>query len=244
MLNSLRETITELEQRRKTIEVYGDTATPADEIERQFATKNVSVKYSSLPPGVEENFVIIRDDGGEFLGSLGLDVFDAMLSPDIRPPWELAESPTGYAEIFDFLDSTVFSSYDRQQMLATAREIEERAWRAGAGRLYAGFQDDAALRAQTDVYERLAGHEDLTVQVYVSAAWEVDVSERLSVHAESTDEIGAVWFVIYDGGGSDLGKCGLLAEERQPGQYYGYWTYDPALVDELASYLEAQYGSP
>lgn len=204
MLNALRDAITEIEQHRKTIEVYSPTADPADEIADQFDTKNVSVHHTPLPSDTEEGFIIVRDANGGFLGSLGLDTFEAMLSPEIQPPWVLAESDTEYAEIFDFLDNTVFSSYNRRQMLVAAREIEERAWRLGIGRLYTGFQDAAALQAQTDVYERLEDHEELSIQLYLSAEWEVDVSERLSVHAESTDEIGAFWFVIYDGGGSDL----------------------------------------
>lgn len=244
MLNGLREAITETEQRRKTIEVHSSTANQADDIANQFATKNVSVTHSPLPSDAEVGFIIIRDAEGSFQGSLGLDTFDAMLSPEIKPPWVLAETDTAYSEIFGFLDNTVFSSYNRRQMLATAREIEERVWRIGAGTLYTGFQDDGALQAQTDVYERLAARGDLSVRLYVCAEWDVDGSEQLIVHAESADEIGAFWFVIFDGGGSELDKCALLAEERQPGQYYGFWTYDPELVNDLISYLEAQYGSP
>ncbi len=242
MLNTLREAIIQIEKHRKTIEVHSPTADPANEIADQFATKNVSVNHAPLPSEAEEGFINIRDADGGFLGSLGLKAFDAMLSPEIQPPWVLADSDTEYAEILDFLDNTVFSSYSRRQMLATAREIEERACRIGAGRLYVGFQDLAALQAQTDVYKRLADREELSIHLYVRADWEVDVSERLSVHTESADEIGAFWLVIYDGGGSDINKCGLLAEERQPGQYYGFWTYVPEIVDDLISYLEAQYG--
>lgn len=244
MLNELREAITETEQGRKTIEVHSATAGRADEIVDQFATKNVSVTHSPLPSDADDGFVIIRDAEDNFLGSLGLETFDAMLSPEIKPPWVLAESDVAYDEIFDFLDNTVFSSYNRQQMLATAREIEERVWRIGTGRLYTGFQDGEALQAQSDVYELLAAREDLSIQLYVSDEWDVDVSEQLSVHAASADEIGSFWFVIFDGGGSDLNKCGLIAEERHPGQYWGFWTYDPEVVTDLITYLEAQYGSP
>lgn len=242
MLNGLGEAIANVERRRKTLEVHAPATDQADEIAAQFSTKNVEVTHSPLPPDAETGFVIVRGPDGGFQGSLGLTTFEALLAPDVHPPWELAERETQYVELFDFLDDTLFSSYDSRQMLATAREIEERAWRLGAGRLYTGFQDVDVLREQVAVYERLASHGRLSVQLYVNAAWDVDVSAELPVREESADEIGAFWFVIYDGGGSDVDKCGLIAEERSPDEYYGFWTYDPALIDDVVAYLEAEYG--
>lgn len=244
MLNGLNEAIEAVEQQRKTLEVYSSSADKANEISAQFSTKNVSVTHSPLPADAGEDFVIIRGPDGGFLGSLGVETFDAILSPDVHPPWVLAESDAEHDEIFDFLDNTLFSSYNRQQMLVTAREIEERAWRIGAGRLYTGFQDVEALRAQEGVYERLASQTQLSIRLYVNAEWDIAEHDQLPVHAEPADEIGAFWFVIYDGGGDDADKCGLIAEERQPGEYYGFWTYDPAIIDDVISYLEARYGSP
>ena len=81
----------------------------------------------------------------------------------------------------------------------------------------------------------------MSIQLYLSEAWTVDISDWITVHVDSAKEIGAFWFVIFDGNGVDIDKCGLVAEEREPGRYYGFWTYDPDIVDELVSYLEAQY---
>jgi DICT domain-containing protein len=53
------------------------------------------------------------------------------------------------------------------------------------------------------------------------------------------DEIATVWFVIFDGAGQDLAKTALLAEERSPGSYYGFWTYDPVFVDRIIDHLNA-----
>lgn len=244
MIDSLSDAIDSIEAKRKTIEVYSASPDDATHLTDQFSTKNVTVDYSPLPDGAGEGVLIIRGPDGAFQGSIGLSAFDAILAPEIHPPWTLAESDTAYDQIFDFLDNTLFSSYNRRQMLATAREIEERAWRHGAGRLNTGFQTVKAYQAQKSVYERLTRHEQLSVQLYVNADWENEVSDLLPVQSESADEIGEFWFIFYDGGGSELAKCGLLAEERRSKQYYGFWTYDPALVDELNSYIESHYGSP
>lgn len=124
-------------------------------------------------------------------------------------------------------------------MLAASREIEERAWRIGEGTLYAGFEREAALVDQLDVYDRLASHEMLTVTAFIDDTWGRSASD-LTVVPDS-DEIGAFWFVVFDGAGSDLQKCALVAEERLAGRYYGFWTYDPEFVDELVDYLERNY---
>lgn len=194
--------------------------------------------HRTLPAADEDGFIIVRDTDGRFLASLGLQTLEAILSPDIHPPWILAEAEHDLADAFEFLDNTVFTSFNRQQMLAAAREIEERAWRIGVGRLYAGFQDREALEGQEDVYERLANHHQLSVSVFGSDEWDADVDDSAG---REGDEIGRFWFVFFDGGGSDLEKAALIAEERSPGSYYGFWTYDPALVDDLIDHLESEY---
>jgi DICT domain-containing protein len=47
--------------------------------------------------------------------------------------------------------------------------------------------------------------------------------------------------VAFDGGDTEMESCALLAEERRDGEFYGFWTYDPSMVDELVAYLETTY---
>jgi len=56
------------------------------------------------------------------------------------------------------------------------------------------------------------------------------------------EEIGRFWFQLFDGGGDDQSKCGLLVEERELGRFYGFWTYEREIVDEIIEYLRATYG--
>lgn len=241
-MDSFRDALDTVERRRKTLVVFADDDSIASELRSQFSTRNVRVTHEPIPPGEVTGFVIIRDEGGEFRGALGIDHFRALLSPEIHPPWELADADSDYAEIFDFLDETVFTSYSRRQMLATAREIEERAWRVGGGTLYAGFQRAEAFASQTAVYRRLADRGSLAVKLFVEDELAVDFQEGVTLVSNSSEEIGSYWMVIFDGGGKGQ-ECGLVAEERTPGRYYGFWTYDPDTVDEIGAYLENEYGA-
>ncbi len=138
-MHSLRDAFETVDRRRKTLEIRTDAEPVVAEFRRQFDTRNVDVTHRPLGAIDGTGFVIIRDSDGEFRGALGIDQFEAVLSPEIHPPWELAETELDSEDLFSFLENTLFSSYDRRQMVATSREIEERAWRVGRGRLYAGF---------------------------------------------------------------------------------------------------------
>jgi DICT domain-containing protein len=113
----------------------------------------------------------------------------------------------------------------------------------GKGALHSGFQTLSILEPQMDVYTRLAENEGLDVHAY--AAPDTDVPSHdtdLTIHVERSDEIRRSWFVVYDGAGIDVNKCALLAEERDPRTFYGFWTYDPDTVDWILDYLETAYG--
>ncbi|ELY64314.1 DICT sensory domain-containing protein [Natronococcus jeotgali] len=243
-VETLGEALEAVERERKRLEVYAADDGVAADLERQFATRNVDVEYRRAA-AFEEGFVVIRGPSGEFRGALGLEEFDAVLSPEIHPPWTLEGNAPDARELFDFLENTLFAAYDRRQMLAAAREIEERAWRTAAGRLYAGFQREAAFDDQRAVYDRLASRGALSVTAFVDEAWDgTKGSDGDPPLVSGSGELGRFWFVAFDGGG-DVGRtCALVAEERRPDRYYGFWTYDPVLVDELFAHLETSYDVP
>lgn len=243
-VTSLADALAEVAARRQTLEVYTDDDEVAAELRRQFSTRNVDVVRRSLPSADGPGFVVVRDGAGAFGGALSLGQLEAIVSPTIHPPWVLAESDVDVTDLFAFLDDTLFASFDRRQMVAAAREIEERAWRVDAGALHVGFQNAEAFRDQRSVYERFLRERELAVRVYVRDAWTRDAATLadLEVVAEAGAEIGRFWFVLFDGGGSALNACGLLAEECDPGRFRGFWTYDPERVSGLVSYLEDTYG--
>jgi DICT domain-containing protein len=143
----------------------------------------------------------------------------------------------------DHLDETMFTSYSREDMVAASREIEDRAWRVGDGELHAGFQTLDVLTGETDTYDLLGGKERLDVHAYAADEGDAPDVEHYTVHVGETAEIRETWFVAYDGGGYDEAKCALLAEERAPGEFYGFWSYDPETVDYIIDYLTDRYGT-
>lgn len=240
-MNSLRDAIDRIERRERTLEVYTADDEIAEGLKTQFSTRNVEVTHRRIEEERDPDIVIIRDPDGEVEGSLRIDSLDALLSPEVRPPWRLEEAIASGTGLLDFLDELIFTSYDRRQMLATAREIEERAWRVNAGSLYAGFQRAEAFRSQLPVYNRFATERNLAVRILIQDEWAGDAHDALRVVTDPAEEVGQFWLVTFDNRGDAQSKCALLAEERRPGRYYGFWTYDPELVDDIVEYLESTY---
>ncbi|NGM71500.1 histidine kinase [Natronolimnobius sp. AArcel1] len=239
-MKTLRAVFDSVRAQQKQLEVYTPDTETAGDLEQQFSTRHVDVVRRSLTEQDGPGFVVIRDQSGDFLAAVGLDRFEALFAPDDHPPWEFDGSTEELRDLFDFLENTFFSSADRQQMLAAAREIEERAWRTGEGTLYTGFQTEPALTAQTDVYDQLGVRNGLSVVAFVRDKWSGSL-ENVTVVTDPAEELGSFWFVVFDGGGHNNQQCALLAEERDMDSFYGCWTYEPDIVAELVAYLESTY---
>lgn len=228
-------------ERERTITVFAPDR--FEDLEAHFETRNVAVEHEPLPDDGSGGFVVLTEDG-EFVGSVGAAAVRELL---VDPTDDATAGPSEATRaLLGLLADTTFVSFDRRQLLATAREIEDRAYRQGTGRLRTGFQRVAALRAQRELYESLAAESLLDVHVYLQPDWTLDmpVAEGITVHTETADEVGAFWFVVFDGGGDAEQACALLAEESDddPGSFRGFWTYDPETVGEIDGYLESTYG--
>ena len=83
--------------------------------------------------------------------------------------------------------------------------------------------------------ERIVVVDSLTDLVDVA----IDSERRVIEDADSAT------YVVFDDGTTDdatTQKCALLAEERQPREFYGFWSYDPSTVDYIVDHLETRYG--
>jgi len=234
---SLTELITGVEDHEKTLTVFNASKETIETLREQFHDRNVSVSGEHTPSGKPAAFTVLAD-GDEFVAAADTE---SVLADDeeVEPNFE----GEAYRPILDHLDETMFTSYDIEQMVAASREIEDRAWRIGKGTLRSGFQRLSILSGQMDIYEQLAEKGSLDVHAY--AVPDADVPEHetdLTIHVERSDEIERSWFVAYDGAGVDVNKCALLAEEREPRSFYGFWTYDPSTVDWILDHLESTYG--
>ncbi|WP_254543618.1 DICT sensory domain-containing protein [Halomarina pelagica] len=232
---SLTELIAGVEAHEKTLTVFNADAGVTEALREHFADRNVVVERGEAAGGPREYVVLSKDE--QFLTAASVeDVVNPRRATD--PHFDRkARKP-----ILDHLDETMFTSYDTGQMIAASREIEDRAWRVGSGELHAGFQRLSVLETQLDVYEQLGGRANLDVHTYAVPDAPVPSHESFTVHVERSREVADSWFVVYDGAGVEANKCALLAEEREPRRFYGFWTYDPDTVDWIVDHLRTAYG--
>ena len=229
---SLSEIINEVAGRKRRLTIVD----PADEsvvreLCERFQTRNVAVEVTADAPNGDHpsGYAVVSDpETGEVLAAADLDHVGAA---------------DGIDELAAAFDSTLFTSFDIDRMMAATREVEDRAWRVGEGRLHAGFQRPAAITEQVSVYEDLTTS-DLEINAYAAPSPDLPDLEGVTVHEDDCEEIRQSWFVVFDGGPERINACALLAEERgddDERRFYGFWTYDPELVDRIDSYLSTRY---
>jgi DICT domain-containing protein len=232
---SLKSILEDAEKRRKSVTLH---APEEGTLKEQFDARNVEFEFRRTPSGGPEPFVTIAEDG-VFLGAITVENLRRFLWPPITHPHDVADLSPEYRALFELLDDAVFASLTRRQLLATAREFEERAWRTGEGTFRVGFQSRSAFRAQKSLYRQMAERTDLDVHVYTVDGVETDdlAESGLTLHTDPEREIGRYWFLAFDGGGNDEQKNALVAEQRTEETFYGVWTYDPSLVDRALEIL-------
>jgi len=230
----LEKFIEEVERRQKRFVVYSDDAV---DVADQLATRNVTVERRELPSTDPEPFVEIYD-GDRFLGGIDLDDLQVLLEPPIVRPDDPEDVGDAYRALLEVLDGTVFATLDRQQLQATSREFERRAWQVGRGTLRVGFQSLSAFEPQTETYRRLGEETDLDIHVYGQPDWSPPTIPNVTYHRDTEGTLTPYWFMAFDGGDEESQRCALVAREDGDG-YRGFWTYDPSLVGDILATLEA-----
>jgi len=128
------------------------------------------------------------------------------------------------------------------EMVKISRLVETRALETGAGELHTGFQriDRVADELGTrQLYESIA---EAGVEVHLyGEPGSVPREELYTLHTGADPELSESWFVVHDGADQAARKAALVSEERAPGRYTGFWTYQPELVDSVTGYLTATY---
>ncbi len=234
---SLSELIAGVAAHEQTLTVFNADASVTDDLRDRFADRNVRVVRETTGSGRPGEFLTLSDGDGVYTAT-DLEAFYDSLEDRDRV---LGEDDGG--GVLDYLDETLFTSWSIARMVAASREIEDRAWRVGEGSLYAGFQTLSTLQGERDLYERLG---DSAVDVHAYAVPDTDPPDHSTfrLHLDRSEEIATSWFVVFDDASDDATtqKCALLAEERDPREFYGFWTYDPATVDYIVDHLERRYG--
>jgi DICT domain-containing protein len=232
----LFELIAAVDDEAKTLTVFNPEAGVATALRQHFADRNLAIEEAESDAGPRNYAVLSRDD--QFLAAI--DVSDVLGERTGVEPGFTRET---YEVVLDELDETMFTSYDTERMVAASKEIEDRAWRGAAGELHAGFQTCERFASQADVYDNIARRGSLDVHVYAHPQGSDDFEppSEPTLHLSTATEIHDTWFVAFDGGDVEEAKCALLAEERMPGSFYGFWTYDPETVDAIIDHLRSTY---
>lgn len=206
------------------------------EIEPWLATHGVSVGSQSLPEGGPDPFLEIRS-GGEVVGIIGIEAVEGLLEPPIHRPGNRDEVSAGYRTLFEILEKTVLSGMNRRELLAVSREIEDRAYRVGAGTMWVNFQTLSTFKSQTRVYRTLGTETALEIHITGVEDWTPPTIPGITYHAIAPAEFERYWVIAYDGGPDETQASGLVAEEHADG-YTGFWTSDAATVEAIASTFE------
>lgn len=197
-----------------------------------FRNHNVDVIHRPLPAGTPRPFLVVERDG-EFVGVIDLSEVERLLEPPIVPPEPREELSESYRELFDVLADTVFTSIQRQELLAVSREIEDRAYRVGDGTLHVSFQRLSAFQSQQAVYETLAAETTLDIHVHGVDDWTPPKSSEISYHTLHSELLEPYWVMAFDGGPDETQTCGLVAEELPEQGYTGFWTHDESMVSRI-----------
>ncbi|QPV64008.1 sensor protein [Halosimplex litoreum] len=219
----------------KTVTTFGPE--PYDDLTGVLDRFDVELRHEPLPVPKSSGYLVVRR-GDEYLGAISAAGFDDLRDRSGAPPWDATAAASAYRDLVALLSGASFEMDDRGRMVATAREIEDRAWRAGRGALYVTFQSLSAFEEQVSTYARLAGRTDLSVAVYGDPDWEPPPIDGVDIHRDEAGEISDFWVVAFDGAGEDDDKCAMIAEESAAGVFTGVVTYDPTVVDDLTAYLD------
>jgi len=236
---SLSELIAGVESHERTLTVFNADESVTADLRERFADRNIDVVSETTGSG-RPGTVLTLSDADNVYTATDIDTFYETVAERDRHLGD-EENRT----ILDHLDETLFTSWSIQRMVAASREIEDRAWRVGQGSLYAGFQTLSTLKGELDRYDRLGGSA-VEVHAYAVPDTEPPANSSFRLHLDRGEEVANSWFVVFDdgtpGGDETSQKCALVAEEREPRKFYGFWTYDDSTVAYIIDHLETRYG--
>ena len=228
---TLTEIIASVESHRKTLRVCNYTGEDVElaRLEEFFEPHDIEVVVENDHPERAEDTVVLTSHGTELASNPMDELRRYIRAWDVSMAAGLDTEPPA---VLRRLHDNHFESYDKRRMVMASRIAEFRAWNVGAGTLHAGFQQLSKINNQRNVYRNLA---DTAVEVHVYGEPDDDWAEELgvNVHASTADEVLDHWWVAYDGAGRDDNKVVLLAQEREPDRFYGFWTYEPAVVADV-----------
>lgn len=235
---TLREIQASVDQTRQAVKLFNFRG-PASQRKRLaafFENQDVRLEERRTPTDRPKNFLVLQQDDA-FLAADSVEKVDAALVAEsgVANPDSLESMP--YPTLLERVDQSVFQSYDKLTMIGISRGVEQFAWRAAEGEIHAGFQRLSLFYDQTDIYRALV---DRGVEVHVYGAPDDTIDyDGIHTHGYENDEIRQSWFVVFDRPEGE--RRGLLAWERVPDDFRGFWTTDDRPIDAILDRLRTTY---
>lgn len=220
-------------------------------VETLFAKQSVGVDETTIDE-YPENTVLLLEDG-EVVAESPLDALhDAilMVNSDLYKTGTRSLEETTVPAVIDKLTDVRFSlrgypasGSEKLLLILISREIERRAYEAGAGTLRSSFQQLSRIKDERGTRRayRKVSNTDVDVHVYGEPDWRPTAELDVTMHGGSKLDFEDSWFVIYqppaDRPAADA--AGLLAIEKGPAEWEGFWTYDERVIDDLTAYIQA-----
>ena len=246
---TLAEIIDAVGSGHKTVTILNadETSQDAERLVRLLERQGVPTQRGETSVPLPREFVVVHDAEEVYGTSSVEDLTEYVLFPVVDETdgaiWLYGD--VAVPDAVSSLGDTVFVVEDAgKRLLANlAHFIEALAWRTERGTVRTGFQRLSRLvdePATLGIYEELAATL-LDVHVYGVDDLRESLDRRFAVHARNVDEIAATWFVVFDSTWDETRDAALVAQEREPGRYHGFWTFDSDLVDEIDRYLASAY---
>ncbi|MEF8815056.1 MAG: hypothetical protein V5A55_14770 [Halovenus sp.] len=218
---------------------YEGSADRLEAIRRRLASTGVATRTAATERGEPVNAGVFYDD----------NLVDAV---DIDEWWPETVTVERVLEGEGGIDPPAIPGNDgsvvvspeatRDRLVGVSRQFEERALRCGGGRLAVGFQNLSVLADSPrtrEVYDRLAS---TGVDVSVHGYPDADVRDvDYDIVPDTEGQFREYWFMLYDGDGDPDRKAVLVALEHEDGIYDGYWSVDPAVVDDAFDIVRDAY---
>lgn len=197
-----------------------------------FDGQSVTLRRQAVD-ALPSNFAVLHD-GGKYVAASSVRAVHRAVTQERK-----ATAPDDIAvpDVLEAIDETAFTSYDKRRMIGASRRVERAAWEVGEGELHAGFQTLERAKSQWRLYTRLSL--ELDTHLYGAPDWDVPPTD-ITLHGYDVPEITESWFVVFDAP-DEADRRALLAEERGPDEFHGFWTEEPSVVDAILDRLRAEY---
>jgi len=175
-----------------------------------------------------QNAILMVNSDLFITGTVGLDETDV---PDVID---------GLAEYQFYLRGYPKSNKENLLLILISRSIEQLAFEHDGGTLRTSFQRLSRIddeRGTYRVYQRLSDS-DVDVHVYGRPDWTPAPDFPVTMHGGHSQDFRDSWFVVFTPPETaDVSPAALLAIEQDQAEWEGYWTYQEALVEDIAEYI-------